>query len=368
MPRSNSDDDRRAQRQDPARLEWPGGFSHFKEDMTMIRQTIGRLMLDKALPENLRGGSEVLDKQGIATLFDKLAKEHPDKYREVSKALTDIGADVAQATGGFSFGLDHLAPSQSAERIKSKLRQEFRNIQLRRDLDATGKEKAVTDLLASYQKPLDEAVFNDSVNENNPLAHQVKNVGRGNKASLKALRSGDLLYEDHHDRPIPIPVLSSYSHGLDPSEYFAASFGARKGVVDVKLSTANAGAFGKQLSQVAHRLVVTGHDYDDDNEDRSDRGLPVDVSDPDNVGALLARPVAGLPRNTVLTPGHLAHLKSKGITRILARRSVKRPCRRSTPAASPDRTRSPASSSSTPWSRCPRRFRAAPHMRNAAEQ
>ena len=187
----------------------------------MRRMTLGRLLLDRALPEDMRGRDDlVLDKKGVANLFDELARRHPEKYREVAKALTDVGRDVAQATGGFSFALNHLSPSPAGEQVKARLRQELDAIHRNPAYSPEVREKAVTDLLARYQKPLESAVFDESKAEGNPLAHQVENVGRGNKAGLKGLRSGDLLYEDHHGRPIPIPVLNSYSHGLDPAEYF----------------------------------------------------------------------------------------------------------------------------------------------------
>lgn len=284
----------------------------------MRRSTLGRLLLDSALPEDMRGGDLALDKKGVATLFDDLARRHPGQYREVAKRLADVGRDVAQATGGFSFGLEHLSASPAGERVKDRLRGELEQLHRNPSLTPEAREHAVTDLLARYQKPLENAVFDESKAEGNPLAHQVENVGRGNKAGLKALRSGDLLYEDHHGRPIPIPVLNSYAKGLDPSEYFAASFGARKGVVDTKLATAQAGFLSKQMNQLTHRLVVTDHDHDDD-VDRSDRGLPVDTHDPDNVGALLARPAGLHGRNTVLTAAKLAELKSHGVDRILVR-------------------------------------------------
>jgi hypothetical protein len=104
-------------------------------------------------------------------------------------------------------------------------------------------------------------------------------------------------------------------------EYFAGAFGTRKGVMDLKTATADAGFFGKQLAQMTHRLLVT--DDDERDEERlaaaHDRGYPTDVDDTDNEGALLARPVGPYKRNTVLTPRILKDIKEMGIQDILVR-------------------------------------------------
>src|SRR5690606_9142666 len=114
---------------------------------------------------------------------------------------------------------------------------------------------------------------------------------RGKPANLASLLGSDLLYVDHRDRPIPLPVRKNYSEGLSPLEYWAGAYGARKGVYDVKKGTADAGFFGKQLAQLAHRLVVVAED--DEDVMPPSKGLPVDTDDEDNEGALLASPVGG---------------------------------------------------------------------------
>jgi len=76
----------------------------------------------------------------------------------------------------------------------------------------------------------------------------------------------------------------------------------------------------KQLNQVAHRLIVTGKDYA--TQPKYLIGLPVDIDDPDNEGALLAHDVGGYKRNTILTPKVIADIRSKGIKRLLVRSPI----------------------------------------------
>ncbi len=279
---------------------------------------MGRILLDHQLPADMRGTFGDLDKKGVAALFDDLAARHPDLYKETAKKLSDLAKDVAYGSGGFSFGLSHMQEPPEARAIKDRLRLELRGIQARPDLDDVGKERELVAALQRQQKPLEDAVFDASVREQNPLARQVQNVGRGNKTSLKSLRAGDLLYEDPYGNPIPIAVMTPYSQGLKPVEYWAAGYGARKSTIDTKFSTMNSGFLSKQLNQLTHRLVVTREEEPDfDHESRI--GLPVETLERDNEGALLARAIGPYKRNTILTPKIMAALHDQGHARILIR-------------------------------------------------
>jgi len=146
----------------------------------------------------------------------------------------------------------------------------------------------------------------------------VKSGMKGKPANVNNLLGSPLQFTDPKGRVIPVPVLNGYARGLRPSEYWAASYGTRKGVVDTKLSVADSGYLGKQLTQIAHRSVVTDDDDPESLQDES-RGLPVDVDDEDNVGALLAHSVGGYKRNTIITAKVLRNLKRQGVKRMQVR-------------------------------------------------
>jgi DNA-directed RNA polymerase subunit beta' len=136
--------------------------------------------------------------------------------------------------------------------------------------------------------------FKEQLELRNALAMQVNSGARGNPVQFSATNVGDLLVQDHRDNVIPIPLLNSYSEGLDPVEYWAGSYGARKGMVDLKFATPKGGFLGKQLSLAAHRLIVTEDDCGTKN------GIPVDADDVDNVGAVLARDSSGVTAGSII--------------------------------------------------------------------
>ncbi len=287
----------------------------------MLKTTLGQVMINEALPPDLRDHERVLTKKKMGELATQLAEKYPDQYRQVMKKLHDIGKDASYTTNGLSFGLKHIKPTLAVRNAQLKMQGDLQKLFATTGINDKERDLRLLELASNAQRDLVDKVFTESHGEDNPLAQQVHGVGRGNKFSLNSLIGADMQYLDHRGEPIPIPVTRGYGQGLRPVEYFAGAFGTRKGVMDLKTATADAGFFGKQLTQMTHRLLVTQDD--DDDEERSttasDRGMPTDVDDVDNEGAMLSRPVGPYKRNTLLTPKILRDMKQMGVKDILVR-------------------------------------------------
>jgi len=282
------------------------------------KTTVGQLLINEALPEDMRDYDRVLDKKGLAALLQEIAEKHPEQYRIVAKRLADVGRDAAFTTGGQSFGPESLRQTLAGKRMQAILGAELNRI-YQSSMSDEAKDEAILDVVGKYQMKLPDEVFEEAKSVDNPLARQLVGAGRGNKFQLNSLIGADLLYTDHQGNVVPIPVLRSYSQGLRPHEYFAGSFGSRKGLIDLKTATQDAGFFGKQLVQAAHRLLVTGRDDDEPYDETNPRGFIAETDDADNTGALLAQSVGGYPRNTELTPKILREIRDAGHARILVR-------------------------------------------------
>jgi DNA-directed RNA polymerase subunit beta' len=209
----------------------------------MLHATAGSLAVNAVLPEAMRDYNRVLDKKGIQKLLEEVAHKHPEKYRQIAHDLSRVGYHTAYMTGGQSFGLKHMRVSLAARQHQQQIKTKINQIYTDSKLSDEQKEHAVVEELLNASKPMEDAILKESIAEGNPLGMQVLSGARGNAMNLRSLRGGDLLYVDHHDKPLPIPILNSFSQGLTPAEYFAGSFGARKGVTDVKFATQDAGFF-----------------------------------------------------------------------------------------------------------------------------
>lgn len=285
----------------------------------MKHTTIGRLLINSVLPPALQQEDRRLDKKGIKALLQEVAEKYPDEYARIAHNLSNIGHDAAFTTGGYSFGLKALRQTVAAQKMRMALHDELDKIYGDKTADPATMAQRILDAVSAHQKTLPQAVMDESLKERNPIARQVLSGARGNVMNLNSLRGADLLYTDHRGNPLPIPVTRSYSMGLRPHEYFAGAFGARKGVIDLKAATQDAGFFAKQLVQATHRLLVSGTDDDNPYDETAPRGLPVSTDDIDSEGALLAHPVGGYKRNTVLTPRILKELRNNGVNDILVR-------------------------------------------------
>jgi DNA-directed RNA polymerase subunit beta' len=293
----------------------------------MLKTTLGQLLINEALPPEMRDYDRVLTKKTMAGVATELAKNHPDKYREVMKRLHDVGRDAGYTTNGLSFGLKDIRPTLAARHIQLRVQNQMRDIFADRRLDEKQRNMKLLELAQTAQQELLDKVYKEAEGQDNPLVHQITGAGVGNKFQLNSILGADMQYLDHRGEPIPIPVLRGYSQGLRPVEYFAGAFGTRKGVIDLKTATADAGFYGKQLAQMTHRLLVTADDDDDDTDEErrqaaAERGYPTDVDDPDNEGALLSRAVGPYKRNTVLTPKILRDIKDMGAKDILVRSPI----------------------------------------------
>ena len=251
-------------------------------------------MLDNALPQSAKGRYDALDSKGLSKLLTYIAQEHPEDMSDTLRALTDVARDTIYYRGrDASLGLADLVMPPDLQAYRDSVRQEVSQI-----MEGTGsakeKQKQIIALLMKRIGEIPQTIL-DKLPEDNALAMQVRSGARGNKSQLMQTLFGDVLVVDAQDKPVPIPALHGYGEGVTPLEYWAASNGARKGSVSVQFSTAEGGYFGKQMSNVGHRIVVTSRDCG------TTRGIPVDADDEDNIGSVLAADVGPYKAGTIIT-------------------------------------------------------------------
>jgi DNA-directed RNA polymerase subunit beta' len=272
-----------------------------------METTVGQLLLNEALPEDLRDYRRPIDKKSLQTLFSQLAERYPDKYVEVNQKLHELSAEAVTGYGGVaSLSLESLRAPLSVDRLRKNIRGGVEKI-LSAPGTAKEKNERIVELIASKTDEVTKLNYDEGIKENNPLALQVLSGSRGNSNQFRSLRAGDLMVVDHKDRPIPVPMLTSYAEGLDPVEYWSGAYGARKGSIATKFSTPKSGFLGKQLAMATHRLIVTEKDCGTTN------GIPVDAIDPDNEGAVLAQGQGEYKAGAIMTPTIMRKLGQKTI-------------------------------------------------------
>lgn len=260
--------------------------------------TLGTQSINDALPEDLRKEAHVLDKSGIHKLMQELAAKHPEKYKDVLQGLNDVGRKTLYDEGA-SLSLSALGRSEAKEQMLAPVRKKLDQIINDRSLNDQQQQDAIINTLLPVGGPLTDALMAEAKQEKNPYHLQVVSGSRGKKSDYNSLRGAELLTSDQNNKIIPIPIMNSYADGLDPAEYFAGLYSQRKGMIGVKFATADAGFLNKQLVNATHRIVV---DKEHAPQTRLPVALPVKGSDPDNVGAILAKDFGPHKAGSTITP------------------------------------------------------------------
>lgn len=278
-----------------------------------MQTTVGRLLLDEALPEDLRSQSRSWDKKGVSALMNQVLESTPDRYLDILRNLERLGVETASVHGRqASLSLASLETPPEVHALREGAAAKIRKV-LATEKDPAKRKLGVLKAVDEIIAPLEKVNYEQGLKTQNPFALQILSGSRGNAAQFRSLRGGDLLVTDHRNEPVPIPILSSYSEGLDPVQYFAATYGARQGAIALKMATPRAGYLAKQLALASHRLVITEKDCGTSD------GIPVPASDMESEGSVLARATGGLRSGQVLHP---RDLKELGNSKIVVRSPI----------------------------------------------
>jgi DNA-directed RNA polymerase subunit beta' len=273
-----------------------------------VKTTVGQLLINDALPEPLRDYDRKIDKKSIKSLLRTIAREYPQQYNDIAYKLMNIGANASTISGSpASLSLDALKIGEKAGRMRRDLRKKINDILQAPRLSQKQRDDLIIRAVGRVAQNIRDVNLKEQLDGGNPVALQVNSGARGNPAQFSSLNVGDLLVQDHKDQQIPVPLINSYSEGVDPVEYWAGSYGARKGTVDTKFATPKGGFLAKQLALTTHRLLVAEQDCGTSN------GIPVEGNDPDNVGTVLPRSYGSLAAGTVITPKNVKKLPKKTI-------------------------------------------------------
>lgn len=283
----------------------------------MFVGSAGQIALNAVLPRQLRDLNRVWNKKTVEDVLTQVAKQNPDKYKDIAVELIELSKIGMAYSGGFPFGVLDLLPS----RYKDKYKKEIDELAVRY-LDnkvPDMQDEELAEKFAEINSKYFDLVLDELKKEQNPVYKLVEGGIRGNPTILKRLKFAEGTYPDTWGRYIPYPIFNNFSEGLEPAEYWAAGYGSKQGIVTTKLAPRDAGDFYKQMMRVTHRLIVLTKDGPEVGEYR---GMPVDANDPDNIGAVLAAPVAGLRAGTLITPEILDKLRSKKIKKILVKSPI----------------------------------------------
>lgn len=280
--------------------------------------TPGRLLFEEIVPEQFRADlkrDQPVDLTAVTGILQRIAEETPENYRDISHKILKLGGKASTETSS-SFSIEDLRSPIDKATILKQVEVQENLIRNRKDLNDDQKEKELIKLYSKLSGEFPEKVYAAAMSRGSNLARMVASGARGNKGQLNSNVGADWLMIDSNGDPVPVPIKNSYAEGLSPAEYFASSYGTRRGLISTKFAVQDSGYLAKQLAAAAHDLVVTAKDCE------TARGIPTSADDKDNIGAVLAKPVAGYGQGTVITSRVLKDLQSQKVGNFLVRSPI----------------------------------------------
>ncbi|ADY72809.1 DNA-directed RNA polymerase subunit beta' [Desulfurobacterium thermolithotrophum DSM 11699] len=242
----------------------------------IITTTVGRVKFNTLLPENYPFVNKVMTKKAVAELIGDI---HKKLGNEVTVDMLDRikEAGFIQATlGGLSISIDdlHIPPSkkeliEKAKKEVAEIEEGYRKGLLSKDerynkiVDIwTRVTEQLTKDMMEYMKSHDLNSRGRLPNDGtfNPVFMMLQSGARGSQTQIRQLAGMRGLMAKPSGEIIETPIISNFREGLTVLEYFISTHGARKGLADTALKTADAGYLTRRLADVAQDVIVTMED------------------------------------------------------------------------------------------------------------
>jgi DNA-directed RNA polymerase subunit beta' len=243
------------------RLRWEG---------KLLETTVGRVLFNRIIPEELRYKNDVLDKKGLAALiaeaFDRLGLEKTIGFLD---DLKDAGFGFATKSG-LTVGMDDLVvPSGKMAVITRASKDVSHIVKQYEEGDITDGERynKVIDTWTRATNEVGELMMEALRQDRdgfNPIFMMSDSGSRGSKDQVRQLAGMRGLMAKPQKKItgqigeiIEMPIVANFLEGLSVLQYFISTHGARKGLADTALKTADAGYLTRRLVDVAQDVIVT---------------------------------------------------------------------------------------------------------------
>ena len=229
----------------------------------ILDTTVGRVMFNRILPEKVQFINRQLEKGGIKDLIAEVYELYgQDVTTETADAIKRIGFEYAMRSGTTIAVSDITIPPEKAEIIDAALKDvELVQRDFRRGL-LTEQEQNER-IIQTWQQTTNDvakAVKNYLDPDGNLATMANSGATKGGFGPISQLAGMRGLMADPSGRIIPMPIRSNFREGLTAQEYFISTHGARKGLADTALRTADAGYLTRRLVDIAQDIIINEHD------------------------------------------------------------------------------------------------------------
>jgi DNA-directed RNA polymerase subunit beta' len=248
-------------------------------EQVLLETTLGRCLFNEALPADYRFVNYEVTKKELGQIVNDLAERYP----KVAVAQT---LDALKAAGfywatrsGITIAIDDVVTPPKKAEILDRYEKDAEKIEKQYLRGVITEEERRQELVEVWTKATSEVAKEMEINfpKTNPVYIMVNSGARGNMMQMRQIAGMRGLVANPKGEIIPRPIKANFREGLSVVEYFISTHGARKGLADTALRTADSGYLTRRLVDVSQDVIVREDDCG------TDRGLmlPIAAAGPD---------------------------------------------------------------------------------------
>ncbi|MBU2541898.1 MAG: DNA-directed RNA polymerase subunit beta' [Candidatus Omnitrophica bacterium] len=237
-------------------------IKNLSANSVIIETTVGRIIFNQVLPKDFGFVNTTLNKSKIGNIVSECYKRfHRTETVQLLDKLKQLGFEYA-TLAGLSISIDDLTIPKGKETCLDKAKEETRRVeeQYRRGIITKGeRHNKIIDIWTHTTDEISDLLFED-FSPFNPIFMMADSGARGSKLQIRQLAGMRGLMAKPSGEIIESPITANFREGLTVLEYFISTHGARKGLADTALKTADAGYLTRRLVDVAQEVIVNGLD------------------------------------------------------------------------------------------------------------
>ncbi|MGB4177992.1 MAG: DNA-directed RNA polymerase subunit beta' [Halanaerobiales bacterium] len=224
----------------------------------IIETSAGRVIFNNALPEDMEFINEHVDKGKIGDIVAELHENYGNtKTAEALDNIKELGFNYATKSG-ITIAISDASIPEDKEEILKKAEEEVWNIEQhykRGAITENERYQKVVDIWNKAKDDLTDALLK-TLDKNNNIYIMAISGARGNISQISQLAGMRGLMADPSGKILDIPIRSSFREGLNVTEFFISTHGARKGLADTAIRTADSGYLTRRLVDVAQDVII----------------------------------------------------------------------------------------------------------------
>ena len=241
---------------------WQAPEDWSEGDPITLRTSLGRALFNTSLPETFPYVNYVVDKKQLGNIVNALAENY--SRVEVAASLDALKANgfYWSTWSGITVAFADVVSPEAKQEILVRYENEAAEIEEQFELGALTEDDRYASLIDIWTKATAEVAeaMRENFPQRNTVYQMVVSGARGNWDQIRQLAGMRGLVADPKQRLIERPIKSNYREGLSVLEYFIATHGARKGLADTALRTADSGYLTRRLVDVSQDVIVREED------------------------------------------------------------------------------------------------------------